>query len=125
MEKLSLKDRFIIPTYDDPEQMSTADLIFDAEKCKECGICVSVCPGGCVLTDKVSKMDFMREVVKAGKCGRPYLDSVRPGVTLCVACYDCGAACPHGAISIRKHFNPGYFYKRLTQTSDMRYPKRY
>ena len=125
MATLSLKDRFTIPTYDDPDQMKMADLIFDTEKCKECGICILLCPGGCILSDTVTKMDFIKETSTKGNCGPPTLDSRRPGVTLCIACFDCGTACPTGAISIKNHFNPGYYYKRLTQTSDMRYPKRY
>ncbi len=125
MEKFRLIDRYRIPTYDNPKHMKTANLNFDMEKCKQCGICISLCPGGCILTESVTKKDYMNGTVKSGKCGNLFLDSIKPGVTLCIACFDCGAACPHGAISIKSNFNAGYFFKKLTQTSDMKYPKRY
>lgn len=124
-EKLSFFDRIRIPTYDSPKQMQTGDLEFDKEKCRQCGICVQLCPGGCLLTDTTEKMDILSGRAKGGKYGVPRVVSTQKGATLCIACYDCGAACPHGAISIRNNFNPGLHFKRLTQTADMRYPKRY
>jgi formate hydrogenlyase subunit 6/NADH:ubiquinone oxidoreductase subunit I len=67
----------------------------------------------------------MTDGVKGGKYGVPQLAKTRRGATLCIACFDCGAACPHGAITIDTNFNPTRFFKRLTQTSDMKYPKQY
>ncbi len=125
MKKFSLIDRYVFPDYDDPRQMQTAVLVFDGEKCKECGICILLCPGGGILSDRVTKMKMMQGERSGGKCGMPYMDNVRPGLTCCIACFDCGTACPSGAISIKNNFNPGYYFKRLTQTSDMRYPRRY
>jgi ferredoxin len=123
--KYSIFDRIKIPAYDNPMHMQTGDLIFDPEKCKGCGVCVSICPGGCLLTDTATKIDLTSGKATGGKYGIPRVVTVKKGATLCIACYDCGAACPHGAISIKRNFNPGYHFKRLTQTSDMRYPKRY
>ncbi|OHD70521.1 MAG: hypothetical protein A2W19_08940 [Spirochaetes bacterium RBG_16_49_21] len=118
-------DRLRLPAYDNQKQMQTGDLLFDREKCKECGVCVQLCPGGCLLADTATKMDLISGKAKGGKYGVPHVVTMRSGATLCIACYDCGAACPHGAISIKRNFNPGYHFKRLTQTSEMRYPKRY
>ncbi len=125
MKTLSFKDRLTLPDYDDPGQMQMADLIFDSGKCKQCGICILLCPGGCVISDRLTKMDMWEGRSIDGKCGLPYLDSIKPEATLCVACFDCGAACPNGAISIKRNFNPGHYFQRLTQISDMKYPKRY
>jgi len=125
VERFSFKDRFTLPDYDDPDHMKTGNLIFDPEKCQECGQCIYLCPGGGILSDRVTKMELMRGERPAGKCGVPYMDIVSPGVTCCIACFDCGTVCPTGAIGIKNNFNPGYYYKRLTQTSDMRYPRRY
>jgi len=105
--------------------MQTGDLIFDALKCRQCGICIRVCPGGCLRTKSITKSDIMIDMKKAVKSGVPYVDAMDTGVTLCIACYDCGAACPQNAISIKKNFDPKYFYKRITQTSEMTYPKKY
>lgn len=121
----ALSDRFRIPAYDNPKEMQTGDLIFDPEKCNQCGTCVLLCPGGCLLTDTTTKIDLQSGKATGGKYGLPRVVTVKKGATLCIACYDCGAACPQGAISIKRNFNPGYYYKRLTQTSDMLYPKRY
>ena len=125
MGYLTFRERTKLPTYDNPKHMQMGDLRFDGQKCKQCGICISLCPGGCILSETLTKMDSMKGISKDGKCGLPYLDSLKPGITLCVACFDCGTACPSGAISIKNNFNPRYFFKRLTQTSDLRYPKRY
>jgi ferredoxin len=123
--KFSMSDRLRVPAYDNEKEMQTGDLIFDPEKCKECGICVQVCPAGSLLTDTTTKIDLISGKATGGKYGIPHVIRLKKGATLCVACYCCGAACPHGAISIKRNFNPGYRFKRLTQTSDMLYPKRY
>lgn len=125
MDEFTLKDKLTIPTYDDPRHMRSAELVFDAEKCKQCGICIQICPGGCLLTDTLSKSDFMKGTAKVKNSGVPRLDTIKPGVTLCIACFDCGTACPEDAISVKSNFNPRYYYKRISQTSDMEYPKRY
>ena len=127
MRKISYSffDRIRIPDYDTPKGNRCGDMAFDAALCKQCGICVQVCPGGCLLTDTTRKMDMVSGKARGGKQGVPRVATTRLGATLCVACFDCGAACPHGAISIRSNFNPGLHFKRLTQTNDMRLPKRY
>ena len=125
MEKFRLIDRLRIPTYDNIKHMQGGDLIFDEMKCRQCGICVKICPGGCLLTDSVTKIDLISDMKKGGKSGVPRVASLKTGATLCIACFCCGAACPHKAISIKKNFNPGYFYKRLTQEPVMKYPKNY
>jgi ferredoxin len=123
--KYSIFDRLRIPDYDSPKQMKTGKLKFDAEKCNECGICVSICPGGCLSTETTTKVDMVSGKAKGGKYGIPGVARTKKGATLCIACYDCGAACPHDAISVESNFDPKYHFKRLTQASDMLYPKRY
>ncbi len=123
--KYSFFDRIRIPDYDSPKQMKTGDLNFDAALCRQCGVCIQLCPGGCLLTDAATKIGIISGAVKGGKYGIPHVATTRLGATLCVACFDCGAACPHGAISIKSNFNPGLHFKRLAQTTDVRYPKRY
>jgi ferredoxin len=123
--KYRLIDRLLIPKYDTPSQMQTGNLDFDREKCKECGVCVQLCPGGCLLTDTTGKMDLVSGKAHGGKYGIPHVAVVKAGASLCIACFDCGAACPHGAISIRNNFNPGWHFKRITQLAEMKYPKRY
>jgi ferredoxin len=125
MEKFRWIDRLRIPTYDNIKHMQAGDLIFDETKCRQCGTCVKICPGGCLVTNSVTKMGIISGKEKSAKSGIPRVDTLKSGITLCIACFDCGAACPHGAISIKRIFNPGYFFKRLTQTSEMRYPQRY
>ncbi|HOO71730.1 MAG TPA: 4Fe-4S binding protein [Spirochaetota bacterium] len=124
-ESYTLLDRLIIPDYDTPQGMRSGNLIFDSDKCRECGLCVTICPGGCLDTEKASKTDLQTGKARGGKYGIPAVIKTIRGATLCIACFDCGAACPHGAISISTNFNPTRFYKRITQTSEMRYPKHY
>lgn len=121
----SLFDRMRIPDYDTPRGINSGDLIFDGDKCRECGICISICPGGCLITDTVTKMDILSGKASGGKYGIPRVTKTKRGATLCVACFDCGAVCPHGAISIRTHLDPNFYYKRLTQTDTMTMPRQY
>lgn len=118
-------DRYRIPDYDDPSQNGAVILEFDREKCRECGICIQVCPGGCIRTDSVSKMDLISERVKQKKYGFPRLQTFKRGSSYCIGCFNCGVVCPHGAISMKRGYNPGWHFKRLTQTSDLKYPKKY
>ena len=124
-EKYTLLDRLIIPDYDTQQGMRSGNLIFDRNKCRECGICVTICPGGCLNTERTIKTDLQSGKVPGGKYGIPSVVKTIRGATLCIACFDCGAACPHGAITIESNFNPTRFYKRITQTAEMRYPKQY
>lgn len=124
MGYLTFREKHKIPTYDNAKHMQTGKLDFDPDKCNQCGRCISVCPGGSIISENFTKIDYMAGTNK-GKCGTPSLESIKPGVTLCIACYCCGAACPREAISIASNFNPGYYFKRITQTSDMKFPKRY
>lgn len=123
--KYSFFDRIRIPDYDSPKQMQSGELIFDQEKCKQCGICIQLCPGGCLITETTTKINILSGKAKGEKYGVPRVKTTKKGATMCIACFDCGAACPHGAISVKHNFNPGYHYKRLTQTSNLKYPKRY
>lgn len=123
--KYTFFDRHRVPDYDNPRHMKTVKLDFNKEKCKECGICLQVCPGGCLITDTVMKMDLISGKVKGGKYGIPKLQASKLGAPYCIACFDCGVVCPQGAISIKSNFNPGWHFKRLTQTSVMKYPKQY
>ena len=123
--KYTLFDRLRVPTYDDGRQMIFGDIEIDTVKCRECGICVTICPGASLVTDSATKMDLMKGEVKKGKCGFPRLSLTKSGAALCLACGDCAAACPHGAIRLGRHFNPGYRFRRLTQAPELTFPKRY
>ncbi|MCF8037024.1 MAG: 4Fe-4S binding protein [Desulfobacteraceae bacterium] len=125
MATFTLRDRFILPSYDNPEQMRYGRLEFDPDKCSECGICVLVCPGGSLRSSRATKTELFQGEKTIGKCGPPEFDTANPEITLCVACFDCGAACPKDAIRIQTSFDPGYFYKRLTQIPEMKYPNPY
>lgn len=123
--KYTFFDRHRLPDYDDPKQMKTVILSFDKVKCRECGICLQVCPGGCITTDSVKKMELVAGKVKGGKYGLPRLQTSKLGAAYCISCFDCGVACPQGAISVKRNFDPGWHFKKLTQTSDLKYPKNY
>lgn len=105
-----------IPDYNSVEDMTTGLLFFDEKKCKQCGICTFICPARSIKRDTGPG---------AWRAGLPRLVSIAPGVTECIACGCCTVSCSEGAISVIRQFNPGHFYRRLTQTPDLRYPKRY
>ncbi len=116
MEHIQFKRWTRIPDYNNPAEMTTGLLSFDDEACKRCGICCFICPARSITRE--TGPDAWRN-------GLPRLSSVLPGITNCVACGCCAAACPENAIHITRQFNPGYFYKRLTQTPTLTYPKCY
>ncbi len=105
-----------IPNYIDPAQMTTGVLEFSDEKCTRCLACAKICPARSILFRKEGK-ERPKEL--------PYLDTIAPDVTLCVACGCCLAACPHQAISITRGFNAGRYFRRLSQAVEMTYPRRY
>lgn len=109
--------RFSMPDYIDPDEMTTGALNFDPETCKRCGICARICPGRTILMEK-------RKGEEAEK-PFPRLDEIVPGLTLCIACGCCLAACPEEAISIKRNFMGGLFYLRLTQGTKMTFPRPY
>ncbi|MBC2716756.1 MAG: AMP-binding protein [Desulfobacteraceae bacterium] len=96
--------------------MSTGFLDFDDEKCKRCGICSFICPARSIKSDTGPS---------AWRNGLPRLMPIAPGISECIACGCCLVPCPENAISITRPFRPGFFFKRLTQTKDLKYPKRY
>ncbi|MBU0994419.1 MAG: AMP-binding protein [Proteobacteria bacterium] len=102
-----------IPDYINAKEMRTGILTFDDTKCKRCNICTFICPARSIIRDTSDKKSL------------PSLSFTAPGVADCIACGCCLAACPEGAISISRSFNPGYYFKRLTQTSTLSYPKAY
>ena len=64
-------------------------VIIDEDRCKSCGICVSVCPRGIiVLSDRVNKYGFRPAMVKEQE--------------QCTSCTLCGRMCPHVAIEVCK-----------------------
>ncbi len=116
MGYLTFKERHTIPDYLDPTDMVTGILVFDGEKCNRCGTCTWIGPGRSVKMDKKGK---------DGKKPLPYVEELVEGLTGCISCGCCLAACPQDAISIANGFRAGYFYTKLTQTEDLTYPKRY
>ncbi len=116
MTESTVKPWTKIPDYINPQEMTTGLLGFDPDLCKRCGICTFICPARSIKSD-TGPMKW--------KNGLPWLSSVAPGITNCIACGCCLAACPEGAITIERWFNPGCFYRRLTQTPDMVPPRCY
>jgi ferredoxin len=105
-----------IPNYLSAQEMTTGMVEFSEDKCDRCRICSKICPARSILIEKSGK-------------GRPkklpILETMAPDVTLCVACGCCLAACPHQAISLKRGFNAGHYFRRLSQAAEMTPPRRY
>ena len=63
-------------------------IIFDEEKCKGCGLCITACPKKIIDldTDKINKKGYNPAGVKD-------FDS-------CISCAQCAIICPHVVIKI-------------------------
>jgi crotonobetaine/carnitine-CoA ligase len=96
--------------------MTTGLLGFDPVKCIRCDICTFICPARSIEREGRNS---------AGSDSLPYLKSFSQGLTNCIACGCCLAACPESAIRIERNFNPSHFYQRLSQTADLVWPNLY
>ncbi|MGK5091170.1 4Fe-4S dicluster domain-containing protein [Deltaproteobacteria bacterium TL4] len=117
MQFLKRTERWNFPDYDDAKDMHTGEVTFDEKKCNRCGVCVSICPGRSLSIDKHKDKKDPESI--------PFLVYNAPGVSLCVACGCCLAACTSDAITIQNGFEAGYYFRKLHQTKDFALPKRY
>jgi len=116
MLDLSLGKKGKIPDYFKESQMTYGVVVFDPKLCNGCGICVSICPArGLTLT---KRPDGTKKKI-------PLVIETAPGISLCMACGDCTAACPEEAISIKRGFNAGFFFQKLSQRPELTLPKKY
>ena len=66
-------------------------IIIDTEKCKGCGLCVTVCPKGCVLISKESNKKGYFPAESTDKDGKK-----------CTGCAMCALICPDAIIEVYK-----------------------
>ncbi|MCX5850103.1 MAG: 4Fe-4S binding protein [Deltaproteobacteria bacterium] len=126
MKYFTLYEKYKIPTYDNPEHIQAAEIVFDYSKCKQCGLCITACAWGTISTNQCTRADIITGKFKGGKVGQLRVKKVdNEKVNICMGCMTCAAACPNGVISIKKSFRPGYRLKKICQATEMTYPKRY
>ena len=66
-----------------------ANVIFDSERCKGCGLCVTACPKKIVrISDKLNAKGY-----HPAECA---------DVASCIGCAFCGRMCPDSAITVYK-----------------------
>lgn len=84
-----------IPRYDDPREARWGVVRFDREKCSGCTLCVRICPSDVLVMqgDKARMRDT--------------------GVVQCMACGDCTAICPDGAIDLLQSYRFSGAYETL------------
>ncbi|MGD9186628.1 MAG: AMP-binding protein [Desulfobacteraceae bacterium] len=116
MNKRAVRPWTKIPDYHTAKDITFALLDFDPAGCTRCGICTFICPARSI---------GRKDGNGAGPESLPYLKSVTPGLTNCIGCGCCLAACPESAIRIERGFDPGRFYRRLSQTPDLTWPNLY
>jgi ferredoxin len=116
MLNLSWGKKGKIPNYFKASQMTYGIVAFNSALCNGCGICVSICPArGLTLTQRQD--DAKKKI--------PLVIETAPGISLCMACGDCAAACPQEASRIKRGFNAGFFFRKLTQQPELTPPKKY
>jgi 2-oxoglutarate ferredoxin oxidoreductase subunit delta len=77
-------------------------IIIDTERCKGCGLCVTVCAkAGIVISKKPNKSGyFPAEPVPSAVEGAANSDSFDKLTTSCTGCAVCALVCPDAAIEI-------------------------
>jgi len=93
MGYITLKEKWRIPRYDDPNETQMGEIQFAAQKCSGCGMCVKVCPADAI-------------VLKGDQAG---VD----GTIDCMACGDCVAICKEDAITLTRNYRYSGFYKTI------------
>ncbi len=100
MSFLSLRERLIIPTYDNEEYATTGRLAIDHDLCNGCGVCAQICPGKAI------------SIRGEGKAKKAYLDEDFPQ---CMSCNDCAAICERDALKAVVAYDFGLYYKKLNR----------
>lgn len=95
MGYMTLFERLRIPTYDDPNEISLAEVDFDHALCDGCGMCAKVCPADSIVME--GKRPLMR----------PHPDNQ------CIYCGCCSAVCTKDAIDLKKPYRATWFYKTI------------
>ncbi len=67
-----------------------AKVTFDADRCKGCGLCATVCPKGIVALDE----DVTNK--------KGYHPATVTDMSACIACASCGKICPDSIITVEK-----------------------
>ena len=65
-------------------------IIFDADRCKGCGLCVSACPRQLLTLDR-------SRINRKG-----YHPAHVTDITACIACASCAKICPDSIITVEK-----------------------
>ncbi len=97
MARFSLLERILIPTVDDRGEIASGEVEFDYEKCTGCSLCVQACPADTLLFEE------KKPLIKQGKKNE------------CMACGDCVAICPEGAIRLTKSYRFSKYYRTIDQ----------
>lgn len=95
MKYVSLMERFYIPTYNDPKEVSWGIVDFNYEKCTKCSMCAKICYSSSIAIEN------NKPVMKTGK------------ENMCIFCGCCSAICPADAITMEKPLTSIGFYKPI------------
>jgi len=118
MSYLSIIEKLRIPDYFRSKHTQSGAVEIDSSLCTGCNICASICPARAL--EMVERNDGGKKKIPEMKVLFKDRD-----VKACLACGDCLAACPSDAITITRGYNSRYFFRKVAQTPDFAYPKKY
>lgn len=110
--RLGFLERWIIPSYLSPDEITTGLVEFDADACRRCGVCAGCCPTAAITVPKA-------------KVGAPSLLSLSEDMYVCFACGNCVSSCAHDAVVLKRRYTAHSYFNRMSRAPEMTYPKRY
>ena len=93
MGYMTLREKWRIPRYDDPNETQMGDIAFDAARCSGCGLCIKACPADAIIMQEAKAK--VKDIIE------------------CMACGDCVAICKEEAITLTRSYCYSGFYKTI------------
>ena len=103
MKNIKFIERLLLPDYKNVKEITWGTIKVDRDKCTGCSLCIKACPADSILMEN-----------KKAHIKPPEGDIIsETGVSQCMACGDCTALCPAGAITLISSYRWTKFFRTI------------